>query len=153
AFLASAFVPPAQARQVLLVEDFADNTIGKYSAVSGAPISAQFVNSGQGLNGPVGMTIDNNNRLVVDNIKGNNLCVYDATTGASLNVPFANGQGLSGPIGLAADNANHLFVPNNGNTNVSELDATTGAIINAAFISPIQMSQGGIVFDNKNHLF
>jgi PEP-CTERM motif len=160
--LALAFAaPPAHARQVLLVPNISNNTVGEYNAVTGATINANFIN-GQGLNNPDGLALDANNHLFVSNrvapffggppLPGS-VGEYDATTGATINAPFI--QGLNYPHQLALDANNHLFVAINGNNAIGEYDATTGATINPAFVSlnPALNSPLGIALDRNNHLF
>src|SRR5262245_21781035 len=43
---------PAHARQVRLISNFSNNTVGEYDATTGATINATFINSSQGLNAP-----------------------------------------------------------------------------------------------------
>jgi hypothetical protein len=50
---------PAQGRQVLLVTDY--TRVGAYNAITGATINANFINSSQGLNDPIGLALDGNN--------------------------------------------------------------------------------------------
>jgi hypothetical protein len=151
---------PARARQVLLVSNYENNTVGEYDATTGATINPTFINSSQGLNYPGAMVLDGNNHLLVANVNSvtNHVGQYDASTGATVNATFIN-FGVYVPGALAADRNNHLFSTNtfngyfNGNT-VGQYDATTGATINPLFIN----GQGlfypsALALDGNNHLF
>jgi hypothetical protein len=55
---------PVRARQVLLVANNGNNTVGKYDAATGTTINAAFVN-GQGLTNPGGIAMDGASHIFV----------------------------------------------------------------------------------------
>jgi hypothetical protein len=70
-FLASALIPaiapgPSYGQPVLYVVNGGNNTVGEYSALTGAAINAAFIN-GQGPAGPAGIVRDANNHLFISN--------------------------------------------------------------------------------------
>jgi streptogramin lyase len=103
-------VRPAEARQVLFVNDLSANAVGQYNAVTGATMNAAFV-SGQG-GRPQCVAVDGNNHLFVGYY--NNVVVkYDATTASILgyiNGYNNGGQGLQEPLSIATDFGNSLFI-------------------------------------------
>ena len=71
-------VGAGRAQPVLYVANAGGNTIGEYNAVTGAAINAAVLVNGQGLNGPVGLAMDNSSHLFVCNARGNTIGQYDA---------------------------------------------------------------------------
>jgi hypothetical protein len=99
-----------------------------------------------------GIATDGNNRLYVDYEQSNNIAVFDATSGTTINSTFATLSGANvDPLGLAVDNL-HLFVADSSNNRVSKFDSTTGTLINADFITGLNLPTA-LALDGNNHLF
>lgn len=140
---AAALAAPAMARQVLLVTNANNNTVGAYHATTGSAINPAFLS--QGLNAPYDLATDGNN-LFVSNLDGR-VGKYDLATGATINPAFVTQPQF--PFGLAADR-NRLYVASFSNT-LAAYQTTTGSVINGVtlpFATP-----NGLALDGSNHLF
>ena len=112
--------------------------IGKYNAITGAPINASLVS---GLEAPFGIAVSGSTLFVTDiGSSGSNGTVgeYDANTGATINAALVSG--LHSPIGVAVSGSD-LFVVNNKGPlggkhtgSIGKYNAITGATINAALV-------------------
>jgi sugar lactone lactonase YvrE len=103
-------------------------SVGKYDAMTGAPIDASFIS---GIGAATGLALDGEGHLLV--AFGSGVHEYDANTGAVINASFITG--LAGnPNGIALDGIGNLYVADYSGT-IGKYNALTGAPINAAFIS------------------
>jgi len=108
-----------------------------------------------GLNGPIGLAIQDNNLYVVNwgsNTPGTNISLYNATNGELINENFI--QNLHAPWGISIYNED-VYVTNNGyytpGTTVGKYNASTGETINSEFINNINGPVGICV--NNNNLY
>jgi hypothetical protein len=133
----------ANAQQLYVGQYDVTNTVGEYSATTGA-VNTNF-STITGLNGPAGLALSGNDLFVANYGGGSGTTVgeYDATTGgAAINPSFITG--LNDPWGLVLS-GNDLFVSNAGGTTVGEYNATTGAAIKASFITGLSAPTGLLV--------
>jgi DNA-binding beta-propeller fold protein YncE len=108
----------------------------------------------QGLDGPVGIAIDNTNTYVyVININDNTInkiSILDPTN----NITWANAtQGLNTPSGIAIDNTNtYIYVINSGNNTISKISISDPNNYDANWANTTQGLDipSGIVIDNTN---
>jgi hypothetical protein len=147
---------PAEARQVLLVANAGNNTVGAYNALTGTTINTAFIGAGQGLNRPEGLGLDGNNQLFVANTNGGNpntVGQYNASTGATINANFIAGGVPASSTTLALDGNNHILFQGFQFFFVGQYNATTGALVNGNFINSGPGAVEGVALDGHNHIF
>ena len=127
---------------ILFVANGTPGTVGKYNAITGAAINANFIT---GLNIPNGLAVSGN-KLYVANIGSNTVGVYDATTGAVIKADLIPGLGAPCCLTLSG---NDLFVTSHSSGTVGIYDATTGVAINSSLVTGLN-APGGTALSGSN---
>lgn len=135
----------ARATEYLLVSNGGLNAptqsvVLKYNATTGAVIG-NFVNPGNGLDGPRGLAFGPNGNLFVANNAGNDVLEYNGSTGAFVKTFVTPGSGgLAGPEQLVF-NGNDLYVSGFTSKDLLKYNATTGAF--ESEVIPAASNTGG----------
>ncbi|MBI2513874.1 MAG: PQQ-binding-like beta-propeller repeat protein [Opitutae bacterium] len=126
-------------------------TVGPYfyrfNAVTGAPIAAPLGNTNSFT---WQSALDGQGRLYVALSGQQNVGVYDASTGATINRAFLD-TGINSPSALGLWNGT-LYVASQSQQRISTYDAGTGALLNANFIANLYVPEY-LAFDASGRLF
>ncbi len=144
----SVFVVASAVTAKLYVTNAGGNTIGAYSAGTGATINASLIS---GLNTPVGVAVGASGILYVSNFNGASSTIgeYNANTGATINASFISLA--HGAQGLAI-NGSVLYVDKFSAGTIGAYNAVTGATINASLISGLS-NPTALALDSSGNLY
>ncbi|HZZ58832.1 MAG TPA: hypothetical protein VFE31_13450 [Opitutaceae bacterium] len=147
AIAAAAFAQPLAAQVLYTENGFFGNTVGSYSAITGAPINPALVTVPFGFSS---IAVDNQGNLYTDNYFEGIIGKYNAATGAAINPSLVSG--FDGPpmlyaVSIAVDNAGQLFV--SSGSGLYTFDSTTGAQIGSAITTGTEY----VATDSADDLF
>lgn len=112
----------------LFVVDYADNSVLRFAATTGAFL--QEFATGQGLDDPIDVIVGPDGNLYVSGDASQDILRYNATTGAFIDTFVASGTaGLGAAEGLAFGPDGNLYVADYVNDRVMRFDGNSGAYI------------------------
>jgi DNA-binding beta-propeller fold protein YncE len=149
-------VLPAGARpDELLVTSFWSDSVGRYSASSGAFNGT--LDSASGIDGPLCTRIGPDGLLYVASEATNSIERFDVVTGNHLGRFVTSGAGgLNGPTSLDWDASGNLYVSSFNSDSVLKFDGTSGAFVSTfvtAGLGGLNGPDNGSIFGPDGHLY